>query len=106
MLSRDIHFMLHRGGKTGSLHASSDAVDFCERAKFVPMRWVAGCNNRGVKPGRFFLGYKGDLWSVPSGKITNYHIAMEHPWERSILGVSKRDYPDTFEAHVNFRPAT
>eukprot|EP00434_Breviolum_minutum_P042653 symbB.v1.2.037978.t1/scaffold5766.1/size23849/2 len=25
-------------GKTGSLHASSDAVDFCERAKFVPMR--------------------------------------------------------------------
>lgn len=82
--------------------------------------------SRGV-----FLGYKVDLWSVASGKTTNYHIAMEHPWEKnhqnggfsramlvtkheyttnskmcSILGVSKRDYPDTFEAHVNFRPAT
>lgn len=34
--------------------------------------------SRGV-----FLGYKGDLWSVPSGKITNYHIAMEHPWEKN-----------------------
>ena len=55
------HFLavkITRGGKSGERHASSDGVDFCERAKFVPMRssFLLGARLFGVS-GTFFGGF-------------------------------------------------
>ena len=82
MISRDIHFMEKPRrqdweppcffGCRGLLRTRQIRANEVNPGVFY-LGW-----SRGV-----FLGSKVDLWSVPSGKITNYHIAMDHPWERN-----------------------